>query len=84
MNRLKRVLGLLWMVLAPLLLLLLLGGAVMHIDPAGTKDINKPIPWLIILLVFTPIAVGLAIFGWYAWKGDYNTPDASPGAADHT
>ena len=27
---------------------------------------------MIILIVFAPIAIGFAIFGWYAWKGDYD------------
>ncbi|RYY61077.1 MAG: hypothetical protein EOO12_14675, partial [Chitinophagaceae bacterium] len=64
MNTVKRYFGLLWLLLAPALLLLLLSGAVTHIDVAGNKDINKPVPWIIIIAVFTPIAIGLAIFGW--------------------
>ncbi|RYZ17665.1 MAG: hypothetical protein EOO16_23870, partial [Chitinophagaceae bacterium] len=64
MNKVKRYFGLLWLLLAPALLLLLLLGAVTHIDVAGNKDINKPVPWIIIIAVFTPIAIGLAIFGW--------------------
>ena len=39
---------------------------------AGDKDINKPMPWIIIIFIFTPIAIGLTIFGWYAVKGDYD------------
>ncbi|GAB4091381.1 DUF6814 family protein [Flaviaesturariibacter terrae] len=78
MNALKRYSGLLWMLLAPLVLYVLFSGALRHIDPAGNKDINKPIPWLIIIVVFTPIAVGLAIFGWYAWKGEYDRLPEDP------
>ena len=41
-------------------------------DSAGTKDINKPIPWIIIIAIFSPIVIGLVIFGWYALKGEYD------------
>ena len=71
MNHIKKVLGLVWMVLGPLAILALLYTAYITIDPAGKAEINKPLPWIIIILIFTPIAIGLSIFGWYAWKGDY-------------
>jgi hypothetical protein len=35
-------------------------GVVHNIDGAGTKDINKPIPW-IITTIFTPIAIGVSM-----------------------
>ncbi|HMU08508.1 MAG TPA: hypothetical protein PKC54_00760 [Ferruginibacter sp.] len=77
MNRLKRIMGLLWMVLAPVIIYFLVMGAVQNIGE-GTKDINKPIPWVIIIAIFTPIAVGLMIFGWYALKGEYDhLPESS-------
>ena len=50
----------------------LLKMAVENIDVDGKADINKPIPWIIIISIFTPIAAGLMIFGWYAWKGEYD------------
>lgn len=59
------------MIAGPLVIAVLVIGAVQNIDLAGTSDIQKPIPWIIIIAVFTPIAVGLMIFGWYAWKGEY-------------
>ena len=72
MNQLKRFLGLIWMVLGPIAIAILLWGAINNINPEGTGDINKPLPWIIIIAIFTPIAVGLTIFGWYAWKGEYD------------
>lgn len=72
MNTIKKGLGLIWLVLAPAVIYLLAHGAVTHIDPAGTKDINNPIIWIIIILIFTPIAIGLFIFGLYALKGEYD------------
>ncbi|NTS40882.1 hypothetical protein HRG84_08180 [Flavisolibacter sp. BT320] len=71
MNQLKRFLGLIWMVLGPIGIAILLWGALTNINPTGTDDINKPLPWIIIIAIFTPIAIGLTIFGWYAWKGEY-------------
>ena len=44
----------------------------------GTKDINKPVPWFIIIGIFTPIVIGLFIFGYYAFKGEYDRlPESS-------
>ena len=72
MRSLKRILGLVWMVVGPVAICILLWGAISNIDTAGKADINKPLPWIIIIAIFTPIAIGLSIFGWYALKGDYN------------
>ena len=66
------------MVIAPVVIYFLVMGAVHNISSTGTKDINKPIPWVIIITIFTPIAVGLMIFGWYSFKGEYDRlPESS-------
>lgn len=50
---------------------------------AGVEIKEKPIQetfifWAIILVIFLPIALGLSIFGWYAWKGYYGQlPESS-------
>lgn len=78
MNALKKILGIIWLVLAPVVIYLLVSGAITHIDPAGKKDINNPIIWVIIIAIFTPIAIGLMIFGWYAFRGEYDhLPESS-------
>ncbi len=78
MNQLKRYTGLIWMALGPVLVYGLVDAAFQFIDPMGKKDINNPVVWIIIIGIFTPIAIGLMIFGWYAWKGDYDKiPHAS-------
>ena len=79
MNMIKKLLGVVWIVLAPAVIFLLGNGAVTHIDPAGTKDINNPVIWIIIILIFTPVAIGLFIFGIYAVKGEYRQ---LPGKSD--
>lgn len=71
MKIIKRYLGLLWFILGPVILFILLKSAYTNITNGGEADINQPIPWIIIIAIFTPIAAGLVIFGWYVWKGEY-------------
>ena len=75
MQQLKRFLGILWMILGPATIFVLVYGAVTNINLAGNEDINKPLPWIIIIAIFTPVAIGLSLFGWYAWKGEYGTEE---------
>jgi hypothetical protein len=72
MNALKKYLGIIWLLLAPAVIYFLIDRAIVHIDPAGKKDINNPVIWVIIIGIFTPIAIGLMIFGWYALKNEYS------------
>lgn len=76
MKLLKRYLGLVWILLGPLIIFVLIKSAVENISAGGSGDINKPVPWIIVIAIFTPIAVGLMIFGWYAWKGEFDTLDS--------
>lgn len=77
-NEFKRYMGVAWMVIAPVVIYFLVMGAIHNISTTGTKDINKPIPWIIIITIFTPIAIGLMIFGFYALKGEYDKlPESS-------
>ena len=72
------------MLIAPLVIYFLITGAIHNISSTGTKDINKPVPWLIIITIFTPIAIGLFIFGWYALKGEYDhLPESSDEITDY-
>ena len=72
MNQLKRWLGIVWMALAPVLFFLLLKSAAAHISASGKGDISRPLPWIIIIAIFIPVATGLVIFGWYAFNGEYD------------
>ena len=72
MKLIKRIMGLVLMIAAPVIFYFLINGAIKNISATGTKDINKPIPWIVIITIFTPISVGLGIFGYYAFKGDYD------------
>jgi len=78
MSAIKKYLGIIWLLIGPAVIFFLIYGAVLNIDPAGKKDINNPIIWIIIITIFTPIAIGLMIFGWYAFKGEYDhLPESS-------
>ncbi len=72
MNAFKRYFGILFLLIAPLIIYELIIGAIQHIDSAGKKDINNPVIWIMIITIFTPIAIGLVIFGWYAFRGEYD------------
>lgn len=72
MNALKRYFALILLIIAPLFIYELVSGAIANIDLVGKKDINNPVIWIIIIAIFTPIAVGLVIFGWYAFRGEYD------------
>lgn len=71
MNLLKRIVGIICMIAGPVVVAVLVMSAIHNIDLTGKSDIQKPVPWIIIIAVFTPIAIGLMIFGWYAWKREY-------------
>ena len=75
MNQVKKYLGIVWILLAPAVIYFLLSSAIEHIDSKKKTPINDPVIWIIILAIFTPIAIGLMIFGWYALKGEYSRPD---------
>jgi uncharacterized Tic20 family protein len=72
MSGIKRYFGLLFLFIAPFIIYELVNGALQNIDRAGKKDINNPLIWIIIITIFTPIAIGLVIFGWYAYRGEYD------------
>lgn len=71
MNQLKRILGIFWILIGLASIVILIYSAAINIGSAK-GDIGKPIPWVIIITVFTPIAIGLIIFGTYALKGEYD------------
>ena len=72
MNTIKKILGLVWMFLAPAIIWFLASQAIQKIASATsiTKS-NVTLQWVIIMTIFTPICVGFFIFGYYAFKGEY-------------
>lgn len=68
---LKRFLGVLLMILGPLVIGLLIYFANQKISLA-TATFNDILQWSIIIGIFTPVAIGMFIFGRYAFKGEYD------------
>lgn len=78
MNAFKKYFGLLFLVLAPLVIYELVSGAIRNIDAQKKEIINSSVNWIVIIAIFTPVAMGLIIFGWYAFRGEYDDlPDTS-------
>ena len=77
MNKIKRLAGIIWMASGPLACFYLIKTAMQEI--ASKPNIDTKIQWGVFVGVFIPIAIGLVIFGYYAFKGEY---DHLPGSSD--
>lgn len=73
MNALKKILGICWILLGPASIVFLFIQAMDKIGAAaeGIDKTNTALQWGIILFIFIPISAGLVIFGYYAFKGEY-------------
>jgi len=72
MNLFKRYFGLIFLVLAPFIVYELVHGALANIKAGGTKEINNPVICVMVIIIFMPIIIGLVIFGWYAFRGEFD------------
>ena len=74
MNALKKGLGLFWMLLGPASIIFMFIQAMEKVGLAaeGVAKTNTALQWGIILFIFIPISAGLVIFGYYAYKGEYD------------
>jgi len=76
MNAIKKYLGVIWMILGPVAIYYLLKTAAAEI--AKKPVIDTKIQWAVFVIVFIPIAIGITIFGYYAFKGEYDhLPESS-------
>ena len=81
MNTLKRISGILWIVLGPLAIYYLVKTAMEEINKKPAVDTK--IQWGVFVIVFIPIAIGIMIFGYYAIKGEYDhLPESSAEITD--
>lgn len=75
MNALKRFSGFIWIVLGLVAIYLMFKQAGTEIAEARAGDrplLDTRMFWYVIIPIFTPIMLGLCLFGWFAWKGEYN------------
>ena len=70
MNQVKKIAGIVWMILGPIAVYYLVKTALHEIQKKPVIDTK--IQWGVFVIIFIPIAIGLVIFGWYAFKGEYN------------
>jgi hypothetical protein len=76
MNTVKKWLGIVWMLLGPATIYYLIKTAADEI--AKKPVIDTKIQWAVFVIVFIPIAIGMIIFGYYAFKGEYDRlPESS-------
>lgn len=62
------------MILAPLAVILMFeqAGEKISLATQGVARTNTALQWGIILLIFIPVSIGMLIFGYYSWKGEYD------------
>ena len=76
MNTIKRYAGLLWIIMGPVAIFYLIKTAAEEITKKPVIDTK--IQWTVFVVIFIPIAIGIMIFGWYAFKGEYDhLPESS-------
>jgi len=85
MNTIKKLLGIVWMLLSPAMVGFLIWQAADKIGKASeATKANVTLQWSIILIIFFPICIGLLIFGYYAVKGYYeHLPESSAEITDY-
>ena len=85
MNAIKKYLGIIWILLAPSIIIFLFWQAADKIGMASeATKANITLQWSIILIIFFPICIGLLIFGYYAVKGYYeHLPESSAEITDY-
>jgi hypothetical protein len=70
MDQIKRTFGLLWMLLAFVALIAVVLMAQAEIARKPTADVW--IQWGVFVSITLPIAIGLFLFGLFAFKGEYD------------
>jgi hypothetical protein len=70
MNQIKRIAGIIWILLGPMAIYYLIKTAAVEIAKKPVMDTK--IQWGVFVGVFIPIAIGMVIFGYYALKGEYD------------
>lgn len=72
MDAIKKILGIIWLVLAAAILYF--GLTVMGIPKLNSGKDEDLVFGIIIVFILLPIVVGgLGVFGWYSLQGEYST-----------
>ena len=71
MNAVKKFSGIVWILLSLAAIWFLFTRAGAELSAANVKP-DKKIFWYSILPVYVPLMLGLALFGYYALKGEYD------------
>jgi len=84
MNTIKKLLGYVWMIMSPAIIIFLVYQAFVKIGAASeAAKANTILQWVIILLIFLPITIGFFIFGKYASQNAYDhLPESSSEIVD--
>ncbi len=74
MNVIKRYFGIIWILLGPASIIYGIIQAAAELSPnAKTPPTQETYTfWIIILIIFIPIAAGISLMGYYALQGDYD------------
>jgi len=81
MNAIKKYAGIIWILLGPVAIYYLIKTAAEEITKKPVIDTK--IQWIVFVVIFIPIAIGLMIFGYYALKGEYDRlPESSAEVED--
>jgi len=81
MNQIKKYAGIIWILLGPVAIYYLIKTAAEEITKKPVIDTK--IQWIVFVVIFIPIAIGLMIFGYYALKGEYDRlPESSAEVED--
>lgn len=71
MDSLRKVFGFIWMLGAIALAIALPYFAINRLRSAEASQ-EDYVFWIVIVTIFIPIIVGFILFGFYAFKGEYN------------
>lgn len=72
MGIIKKIIGVLCMIIAPIAVYLLATNGIAKMNAALPADKTNAITqWSILIIIFTPVMAGLLLFGWYAVKGEF-------------
>lgn len=72
MDTLKRILGVVWALLGPAVIIGMVWRATTELGQVKPEKVQETyIFWIIVIAIFVPIAIGLTLFGLYALRNEY-------------